>query len=510
MRQFIFALLSQLLLLTQVWAQNPATNFWYYQYGEGLNFSSGNPVLLNDGMIGSAEGTAAISDSSGNLLFYSEGVTLWDRNHNPMPNGTGLLGDQSTSQSVLIVPRPQNSQEFIVFTNAQTCGPAGLRYSVVNMGLNAGLGDVVTGQKNLPLMAPSLEKIAAVHHCNGEDVWVTAIHALTGEFYSWLVTKDGLCNCPVISLSGPRHDQGFGCMKFSNNGQRLVVVESDGACNGNRIHTDLYAFDNNIGGITHLVTIDTAIGNTSGSGGRFFGASFSPNNQLLYLSTGFSKYNGSAGISQTTAVVQYDLSATNIEGSAVILHDDAVSTGGCGSPMGSLQLGPDGKIYVGNNCLDGTGMDVIQNPDVQGLGCNYTRGGVPGAAGSGYGITNFIESYFGQGVTSPCVAVLDTLMCNWVTQVHCPVVSVEEEKQGSLEVYPNPFSMNAEVVFSNPVHEEFELSIYDIQGNLVRQHSGLNSGTVMLQRDGLEVGMYLVVVRSRSGLELQEKVLVMD
>lgn len=502
---FPILLLSALFSFTQ----NQANN-WYYQNGEGLNFSGGNPVLLTNGMIGAAEGTAAISDSAGNLLFYTEGVTIWDKTHSPMLNGTGLNGDFSTTQSAIIVPKPASNDQFFVFTLDQTCGPDGLQYSMVDMNLNGGNGGVISGQKNIHLLSPCLEKLAAVHHCNGKDVWVMAIHALTGQFYAWLVTDQGLCDCPVISQTGPGHSQGFGVMKFSNDGKRLVVVESDGTCNATGIHSDLYSFDNQTGAVMHVETIDTAIGSNSSSGGRFFGASFSPNNQLLYMSTGFSIYNGSAGISQGIAVVQYDLNAANIESSAVILFDNSLLAGGCGSPMGSMQLGPDGRIYVGNTCPNGQGMDVIELPDVPGLGCTFVHGGVPGAIGSGYGITNFIESYFGQGV-SACDTVLSSNMCQWLTQQYCPITGDGEPEadMDKLLIYPNPMAEKTVLTFPNPLQDAFELDVYDIQGRLVYTDVIGAGESGVLERGEMKPGIYWVLLRVGNAVRFTEKLLVL-
>ena len=93
---------------------------WYYKGGEGLDFSNGAPTLITNGSISASEGTAAISDSLGNLLFYTDGVTIWNANHTQMPNGSGLLGNISTVQSAMIVPLPDSKNIYYVFTVAQT------------------------------------------------------------------------------------------------------------------------------------------------------------------------------------------------------------------------------------------------------------------------------------------------------------------------------------------------------------------------------------------------------
>ena len=373
------------------------------------------------------------------------------------------------------------------------CEADGLNYSVVDMNLENGLGDVIATEKNKPLLSPVFEKMDAVHHCNGKDVWLTCLKS-DGDFYSWLITKNGLCNCPVISQTGPVHRSVWGSLKFSNNGKRLVVTDIGNSCSGvNSVHTDLYDFDNNSGIISHYQTIDTAIVNWSGSGGSFWGASFSPNNQVLYLSTGYLSYNGSAGVSTSAAVVQYDLNSPNIESSAVLLWDDAYDpnnpSGGCGSPMGSLQLGIDGRIYVGNTCPNGMGMDVITNPNVLGTGCNYVHGGVPGAIGSGYGITGFIESYFGDGVTS-CDSVLSNDMCAYLSLVHCGIQSAKEEApvQTEINIYPNPGSDHLKIESNVNIRK---VIMFDLSGKVVKT---IDSGFDILYVSDLERSTYFVRV----------------
>ena len=76
---------------------------WYFGNRAGVNFSSGAPVALTNGQIVTTEGCATISDATGNLLFYTDGVSVWNRNHAVMANGAGLFGHASSTQSAIIV-----------------------------------------------------------------------------------------------------------------------------------------------------------------------------------------------------------------------------------------------------------------------------------------------------------------------------------------------------------------------------------------------------------------------
>ena len=156
---FCLLLLFSTCLLT---AQNETAN-WYFGDNAGVTFNSGTPVALLDGQLSTTEGCATISNSSGQLLFYTDGITVWDKTHAIMPNGTDLLGDPSSSQSAIIVPKPGSINTYYIFTVDNEGGPNGLQYSELDLSLNSGNGDV-TANKNVLLSTPTSEKISAVQH----------------------------------------------------------------------------------------------------------------------------------------------------------------------------------------------------------------------------------------------------------------------------------------------------------------------------------------------------------
>jgi hypothetical protein len=157
-------------------AQNQNNN-WCFGDKAGLTFLNGNPQAFTSSQMTSIEGCASVSDPvSGNLLFYSNGLQVWDANNNVMPNGNGLLGGPTTSstQGVFITPYPGKAKLYYLFTLDETIngGANGFRYSVVDMGLNNGLGDVISSQKNILVQTNSTERIAATTNANGTGYWI--------------------------------------------------------------------------------------------------------------------------------------------------------------------------------------------------------------------------------------------------------------------------------------------------------------------------------------------------
>jgi hypothetical protein len=107
----LFLILKYIFLQSQI--PGPTTN-WYFGNGAGITFNSGTPIALTNGALVTIEGVATISDDLGNLLFYTDGVTVYNRNHTIMVNGTGLFGDISSTQSAIIVKQPGNTNIYYI------------------------------------------------------------------------------------------------------------------------------------------------------------------------------------------------------------------------------------------------------------------------------------------------------------------------------------------------------------------------------------------------------------
>lgn len=183
----------------------------------GVSFNTNPPTVSLNGQLTTNEGCSAISDANGNLLFYTDGITIWNENHMIMEQG--LLEDRDSTTSALIVPHPINPDLYYVFTiGAANVNNQGLNYSVVDMNLNNGLGDVVPNQKNIHLAAyptgiDASEKLTATTGAGCAEYWV--LSRSKKEFYAFKVDGSGV-HPPVISKVGPvvPAQNGMGYMKF--------------------------------------------------------------------------------------------------------------------------------------------------------------------------------------------------------------------------------------------------------------------------------------------------------
>lgn len=355
---------------TNLFAQREA-NIWYFGAYAGLNFNSGNPQALLDGQINRWEGVASFSDTLGNLLFYTDGETVWNRFHEIMPNGTGLHGNQGSTESAIITPYPENDSLFYIFTVDWQAENNGFCYSLVNLNLDNGNGDI-TDEKNIQLLTPVSEKITAIKHANDTNIWVITHEWLTDSFYVYLITNEGLNTVPIINEIGQPHDMAgnvpynsVGYMRTSPDGSRIASVLPETQI------IEVFDFDNETGIISNPITIN----DREGSG---YGVEFSPDASKLYFTSGYE-------------LVQVDLSAeTYIEilNSYTVIDSSLTNT-----QYGALQLATNGKIYMAKNFSEYLG--VINNPGLSGQNCNFQLDGcyLEGRI-SRLGLPNFIPTYF--------------------------------------------------------------------------------------------------------------------
>ncbi len=331
------------ILCTLIAGASNETNIWYFGNGCGLDFNSGAPVSINGGMVYTYEGCSSICDSNGDLLFYSDGLTVWNKNHQAMSNGTGLTGDYSSTQSAMIVKQPGNTNIYYVFTTFTT-----LNYSVVDMTLNGGLGDV-TAAKNV-FMIGGAEKLCAVKHSNGTDVWIIMHESGTNGFNAFLLSSTGVTAVPVHSNTGLADGGIVGQMKVSPTGTKIAIglfnaVETVSLCD----------FDPATGIASNGFPIPTLQVTQS------YGIEFSPDGSKLYNTGENSWFN----------ITQYDLNAGTP--AAIIASATIIGTTGGVLPAG-MQLGPDLKIYV--TLYQSSYLAVINDPNVLSTGCNFVDNAV--------------------------------------------------------------------------------------------------------------------------------------
>lgn len=362
--------LSQLIL-----AQKEA-NIWYFGLQAGIDFNSGNAVILKDGEIGSyAGGSATISSPTGDLLFYTGGQFIYNKNHNIMPNGNNIGGTLGSTQAAIIVPKPEDSNIYYVFTTGAQADHRGLKYSVVDMRLDGGLGDVTA--KDLFLSNLVTEKLTAIKSTSFNGYWIVAHRWNSNKFLVYKVASTGVDTNVKEYAIGPTIGGDItnarGQLKLSPNGRKLAMA-TEGIVN----ELQFFDFNPSTGEISNPLTLINEDTNT-----KVYGVEFSPNGKLLYVS------------GENNGVYQYNLEAGNLSDIKASKLKLNVFTNRIFS---SLQLASDGRIYVAKQFRKN--IDYISNPDVLGIGCDYKYelGGLDlGDRVCGEGFPQFIQSFFFVG-----------------------------------------------------------------------------------------------------------------
>lgn len=333
-------------------AQGETAN-WYFGKGAGLVFRGDTVTAIANSRLHTEEGSATISDKNGNLLFYTNGITVWNKHHRVMPNGNGLMGMKSSTQSALIIPKPAADSVFYIFTTDIQAQSNGLRYSVVNMNKDEGNGAITA--RNVFMIAPATEKLTAIRHSNNRDWWVIAHRWNSNAYMAYLVTPDGVNVEPVMTnvgtVHGGAHRKAIGYLVPSPDGARLAAALWDSDSN-----FEVLRFDRSTGEVSDPVLLKGYE--------EAYGVCFSPDGTKLYGTA-----NGKGG--GKAQVIQFDLQA----GDQAAIAKSAVVVGTSGSPrIGALQLGPDGRIYVARQ--DNIHLGVIQKPNALGKESGYVDMGL--------------------------------------------------------------------------------------------------------------------------------------
>lgn len=362
-------------------------------------------------------GTSSISDHAGQLLMYARMDTVWDRNGNKMPNAqgglvpNGLVGESNTSS--LIVPSLQDTNQYYVFSlksfnsSAADVNGGRLFYSVVDMTLNGGLGDVVPGKKGIRLDSVLCDRLTVVQGnlCN---LWVLCMRKNGKQIHAFEITKNGIShtpiisNCPaqfttpggaVVNASGLFNTVMHGCMRASPDNRKLAI-----SMGGVVLHLSFSPFAllfygggiqvcdfNNTTGVCSNPVYAAAPSNLLGLDKTVTDLCFSPDGTKVYAGH---------GLLGTIGLTQYDITsgtAAGIQASAT-----EVDTSNTIGSLSGLRLGADDKIYISSVDISLLGLvpsftlHRIDNPNMPGAGATpvYNAVNLPPNAQCGLGLGN--------------------------------------------------------------------------------------------------------------------------
>ncbi len=371
-------LLIFLFIGSAISAQNQ-TSHWYFGSKAAMNFNAGVRTILNDSQMAAPYGSASISDKQGNLLFYTNGQSIWNKNHQIMNNGEGLKGDPTNTQTSIIIPKPNSDTDYFVFTTSKTDG---IQYSTVRISSGNPLGEVIS--KNIRLTTRSSERITAIHHANGKDFWVVGMvkKNINNEFRTIMAFKvdENIVSLLPVESDGPELPSENGEMKFSPNGKKIAITTGDTIF-------FMYNFDSNTGDADLDYEANMAINLSEGYVPH--GVTFTQDSKVMFVSVQYYP-NTQFALLQVDLTKPFDPLNTPAFGAPVLRSN--------GYQPGSLQVALDGSIYVAlnkSNSADAIEIGVIDNPNEIVDESSFRMRQLSLDTGrSTKGLPNFIQSYF--------------------------------------------------------------------------------------------------------------------
>ncbi|HTN44766.1 MAG TPA: gliding motility-associated C-terminal domain-containing protein [Flavipsychrobacter sp.] len=370
MKNLIF--LITLLLYSSIYSYSQGEQHIWTFGDVGIDFNTPSPTAYTTNLFPAYEGAASVCDANGHMQFYTNGFWVWDKNHEIMPALTGGTGGYTraispsigypplmswtgayATQATAIARRPTQPQQYYIFS-LSTSGQ--LFYSIVDMTLNNGRGDIVPNKKSIVLASGLTEKLTVVKGCN--NIWVMARTKTGNQYKAFEINDTGIVTTPVLSSIGNLPPSWYQCgvIKFSPDGLKMAA-----ACNeawNTKGGLELYDFDPHTGKLSHAILLDS-----SRSSAYYYGACFSPDNSKLYATT--SSFS-SSGTFYSGKVHQFDLNAgaaNNIIASRTVIFSGNVYAL---DNLGDLKRAKDGKIYFGS----GQGMmHSISHPNLAGMAC---------------------------------------------------------------------------------------------------------------------------------------------
>lgn len=392
MFRIIFIYLFLLFSFKVSFAQNEYKQ-WYFN-NAAVDFTSGTPTAVVTSLMGHSEGTSSIADAAGNLLFYTDGRYVRNANNALMPNGSGLLANYSSTQGALIVKHPANNNQYYIFTVSDFVGSASgscdcFVYSIVDMTLEGGLGDVLN-PKNVSLQMPAItEKLCAIRDVSSSSVWVMMHEWNSNNFIAYKITAAGIDTTPVISSVGSVYNNAsdfIGEMKFSPSGDKIATALYSSE------QVVVYDFDCSTGIVSNEIrSPDIPPGST-----EVYGLEFSPDGSKLYVSATKTFFGGVNG-----NIYQFDLNAGSA--AAIWAYKTPINPVQI-SYLGAMKISPDNtKIYVTENVSANGYLHAIDNPNAAGIACNFNDSAVSlGVRSARYGLPNNVRNI----IAGPCAIPL--------------------------------------------------------------------------------------------------------
>ena len=436
---------------------------------------------------------ASISDSLGNLLFFTNGTRLFDRNLNFIPGGNLTLPFDTNGayfglvqrQGCMFLPWPGDTNRYVLLHTTKELRlplsypgwvpddvPTHLYTTLLDRTFNGGNGGIVS--INQVILTDTLTNwaggLSVTKHANGRDWWIIVKKHYRNKFFKFLLTPSGIQYIGFQNIGLDNQPRVIDSYSFSPNGEIL-----GGVIGGHEIA--LFNFDRCTGILSNYQTLNNPPTTNYGC----IDIDFSSNSKVLYTN-------------ERAKIFQYDLTGINIPGAVqatrIVIADTSFTTLLCDSPGPAIKnlyscgaLAADGKIYFPTNsaCPE---LTYIDYPDSIGMSCSFNYVGI-----------NIIN------LSTICIPYFTNYRLGPVSGSMCDSLGVgisEIQHDFHFGITPNPVSNETvKMIYLLPQNQGGELTIFNITGQVVyRQHLPPWSTLQYMDVSHLGGGVYSCVIRS--------------
>lgn len=366
-----------ILLLSNIAHSQGRNANWVFGDSAGMHFDGMNmPTTFKTNCVSKGE-TATISDTAGNLLFYTFGFAylpqpdskIYDNDFDVMINGDSIIADKWFNTDI-IIPKPNSDSLYYMISSV----PAGhlMHYCLISK-KNYQASGVVLLKNQLMKASEMSDCIQAVNHGNGRDWWV--ITRLGGvipndSFFVWLVDPNGI-NGPYTSKAGISALDGTHHISINSDGTQFIEISASGII-------EEFNFDRCNGTITSNRILHYPV---TQNFPYFWGVAYSPDNRYVYL-TQFKN------VLDSTYIFQLDMTLLDP------WKDRKIVWAKSPYEFVFLRLAPDKKIYVSHAFIhynyqnwfpyfywypypdtlfnnENTHLGVINEPDSPAVSCDF-------------------------------------------------------------------------------------------------------------------------------------------
>lgn len=401
MKQAIFLLLlcSCYLLVSG----QKETSQWFLHNNNRIQFNAGGPVSMAGPNAGNAGSNTSLCDAQGNLLFACYGSVIVNRNLVPMPalNNNAITGGDET---IIAVAVPGSTSKYYLFYSSNIGDAASpLQYSIIDMSLDGGLGDVTT--INAVVANDVSVGFTIVQQPGSGNFWIVTNEYRTTNFRSYLVTAAGISNTPVISVAGSNQittEYRFIDLRASPDGKMIAGYCSTyypgGIWSIAAGYIEAFNFDGATGVVTNKVK-STKFGYVYTARGNI---EFSPDSRLLYFLERYIVGGLQPCGFGSSTLRQFNLCYTD----SVEFTRNAVYAGSSFSfctlvTHGRMQLGPDKKIYIPYS--GGSMLSTVDSPNIIGTSGRMNFNGFSLPSNAGNATPGFYHQYLARAVRNNIV-----------------------------------------------------------------------------------------------------------